>query len=69
MILLQKLHLFIRTQLDNQGQDLDLSEEVVEKAVNAEAKASLWPPSRIKKIDSRGLKGYKLTKKDKDKAN
>ena len=40
---------------------------MVEKAVDAKAKASLQPPSGTKKIDSRCPKRYKpLVKKDKD---
>ncbi len=39
-------------------------EEVVEKAVDAEAKASLQPPSETEEIDSRCPKGYRPTKKD-----
>ena len=35
------LRLSIRAQVDNRGRDLDAWEEVVEKAVNVEAKAGL----------------------------
>ncbi len=57
----------IRAQLDNRGRDLDAWDEMVEKTVNAEAKASLQPPSGTRKIDSRCSKGYRpLVKKDKD---
>ncbi len=56
--------------MDNRGRDLDAWEEVVEKAVNAEAKASLQPPSGTREIDSRCPKGFRPSvKKDKDEAN
>lgn len=43
---------------------------MVEKAVNVEAKASLQPLFKTRKIYSRYLKGYRpLAKKNKDKAN
>lgn len=41
----------------------------MEKTVNIEAKTSLQLPSKIRKIDFKCLKGYKLAKKDMDKAN
>lgn len=44
-------------------------EEVVEMAINVEAKIGLQPPSETKKIDSQYLKSYKSAKKDKDKIN
>lgn len=41
--------------------------EVVEKAIDAKAKANLQLPSLTRKIDSRYLKDYKLSvKKDKE---
>ncbi len=44
-------------------------DEVVEKAVNVEAKAGLQPPSGTKEIDFRCPKGYRPSvKKDKDDA-
>ncbi len=44
-------------------------DEVVEKAVDIEAKANLQPPFGTKKIDSRYLKGYRPSvKKDKNNA-
>lgn len=42
---------------------------MVEKAVNAKAKASFQSTSRTKEIDFKCPKDYKLAKKDKDKAN
>ena len=58
----------IQALVDNQGWDLD-AWKVVEKAVNAEAKAGLQPHSMIKEIDSRYPKKYRpLVKKDKDDA-
>lgn len=41
----------------------------MEKAVNIEAKTSFQLPSKTRKIDFMCLKGYKLAKKDIDKAN
>ena len=56
--------------MNNQGRDLDLWEEVIEKAVNAEAKASLQPLSKIREINFRYPKGNKLlAKKDKNNTN
>ncbi len=44
-------------------------DKVVEKVVNAEAKANLQPPFGTREIDSRCPKGYRLlVKKDKDDA-
>ena len=43
----------IQAQLDARGRDLDSWDEVVEKAVDAEAKASLQLPSRTREIDFR----------------
>lgn len=42
---------------------------MVEKIVNVKVKTSLQQISKIKKINFRYAKDYKLTKKDKDKAN
>ena len=45
-------------------------EEILEKAVNVKAKASLQPLLGTRKIDSRYLKGYRPSaKKEKNKAN
>lgn len=41
----------------------------MEKAINVEAKVSLQPLSRIRKIDSRCPKDYRPIKKNKDKTN
>lgn len=44
--------------------------QIIEKAVNVEAKAAIQPPSKTKKIDSRYPKSYRLSaKKDKDENN
>ncbi len=52
--------------MDNRGRDLDVWDKVIEKAIDIEAKASLQPLSRTRKIDSKCLKSYKLSvKKDK----
>ena len=60
----------IEAQLNHQRSDLDLWKEVIEKTVDVEAKASLQPLSRIKEINFRCLKGYRLlVKKEKDKAS
>ncbi len=48
---------------------MDLWGKVIEKVVNIEVKTSLQPLSKIREIDSEYSKGYKLTKKDKNKAN
>ena len=54
----------IRAQLDVQSRDLDSWEEVIEKAVNAEAKALLQSPASTRDIDSRCPQGNKSTKKE-----
>ncbi len=45
---------------------MDLWEKMVEKVVNVEAKVSLQPLLKISEIDFNCLKGYTLTKKNKD---
>ena len=45
--------------MNHQGRDLNLCKEVVEKFIDAEAKASLQPFFWGLKIDSKYLKGYK----------
>lgn len=62
----KKLRLSIKAYLDNREHDLYLWEEVIEKTVNIESKASFQPPSRIKKINFIYSKGYKIAKKDID---
>ena len=48
---------------------MDVWDEVVEKAINAEVKTSFQLFSRIREIDSNCLKRYRsLVKKDKDNA-
>ena len=54
----------IRAQLDARGQELDSWDEVVEKAVDAEAKASLQLYSRTRKIDFKCPRGKRLVKTD-----
>ncbi len=44
-------------------------EEIVEKTVDIEAKASLQPLSRKREIDFKCPKSYRSIKKDKDEAN
>ena len=56
--------LSIQAQLDVRHQDLDFWDEVVNKTINAEAKASLKAPSETKKIDSWYPRGQQLAKKD-----
>ncbi len=56
--------------MDNQGRDLDVQDEVGEKAVDAKAKTSLQSPSGTREIDSRCPKGYMPSvKKDKENTN
>ena len=57
----------IRAQLDVRDRDLDSWDEVVDKTVDAEAKASLQAPSGTREMDSRCPQGQRPTKKeDKD---
>lgn len=47
-----------------------MQDKVVKKAIDKKAKASLQPSFKTRKIDSKCLKGYRLSiKKDKDKNN
>ena len=63
------LCLSIWAQVDNREQDLNAWKEVVEKAVNAEAKAGLQPHSMIREINSRCPKKHRPSiKKDKNDA-
>ena len=58
---------YIRAQLDVRDRELDSWEEAIEKAVDAEAKALLQPPSGTREIDAKCLRGYRPAKKeDKD---
>ncbi len=53
--------------MDHGKRDLNIWEEVVEKAGNVEAKAYLQPPFYVREIDSRCPKGHCLSaKKDKE---
>lgn len=64
------MRLSIQAQLNNWRHDLDVWKDVVEKAINVEAKTSQEPPFETKKIDSMYSKSYKLSvKKEKDGAN
>ena len=54
----------IRAQLDAQGRELDSWDEVVEKAVDAEAKTSLQLYSKTREIDSKCLQGERPVKTD-----
>ncbi len=66
----ERLHLSIRAQLDNRGQDLDIWDKLVEKAVDVEAKINLQPLSGTREINSRYPRGHRPSvKKDKDEAN
>ena len=57
----------IRAQLDVRDRELDSWDEVVDKTVDAEAKASLQAPSGTREMDSRCPRGQRPTKKeDKD---
>ena len=47
----------IRAQMEQRGRELDSWTEIVEKAVDAEAQASLQPTSYIKEMDQRCLRG------------
>ena len=50
----------IRAQLDARGRELDSWEEAIEKAIDAEAKASLQPPSILREMDQRCPRGNRL---------
>ena len=54
----------IQAQLDARGRDLDSWEEAVEKAVNAEAKASLQSPASTRDMDSRCPQGSRPAKRE-----
>ena len=54
----------IRAQLDARGRDLDSWDEVVEKIVDAEAKASLQLYSRTREMDSKCPQGERPVKTD-----
>ena len=57
----------IRAQLDVRDRELDSWDEVVDKTVDAEAKASLQAPSGTREMDSQCPRGQRPTKKeDKD---
>ena len=47
----------VKAQMEQRGRELDSWEELVEKAINAEAKASLQPPSILREMDQRCQRG------------
>lgn len=49
----------IRAQMEQRGRELDSWTEIVEKSVDAEAKASLLPTSFLRKIDQRVPRGHR----------
>ena len=61
----KKLCLSIQAKLDYQKHDLDLWKKVIKKAVDTKIKANLQPPFKIREIDSKYSKGYKLSAKKK----
>ena len=69
MIFLQRIA-SVYTSLVKLLRDLNLWEEVVEKAVDTKIKASLKSYFEIKEIDYKYLKAYRLSNnKEKDKVN
>lgn len=54
----ERLCLSIEAHLDNPRCDLVIWEKVIEKAIDIEAKASLQPFCKTRKIDSSCFKGY-----------
>ena len=60
----KNLRASIQAPLDVRDRDLDFWDEVVDKTVNAEAKASLQALSGTKKIDSWCSQDQQSTKKD-----
>ena len=55
---------YIWAQLDVRDRDLDSWDEVVDKTVDAEAKASFQAPSGTREMDSQCPQGQRPTKKD-----
>ena len=55
---------FIQAQMDERGRDLETWEEVIKKAIDAEAKAARQPQSLMKEMDNCCLWGYRPTKTD-----
>ena len=60
----KNLRPFIRAQLDIRDWDLNFWDEVVDKTVDVEAKASFQALSGTKEMDSRYSRGQQPTKKD-----
>ena len=60
----ESLRLFIWAQLDVRDQDLDFWNEVVDKTVDAEAKASFQAPFGTREVDFWCSRGQRPTKKD-----
>lgn len=50
----------MKAQMEQRGRELDSWDELVEKAIDAEAKASLQPPSFIREMDQRCPRGNRL---------
>ena len=47
----------VRVKMEQRGRELDSFKELVEKAVDAEAKAALWPRSYARETDQHCLRG------------
>ena len=47
----------VRVEMEQRGRELDSFEELVEKAVDAEAKAAFWPRSYARETDQHCLRG------------
>ena len=54
---LERLKPLVKAQMEQRGRELDSWDELVEKAIDAEAKASLQPPSFIREMDQRCRRG------------
>ena len=54
----------IWAQLDIRDRNLNSWDEVVDKTIDAKAKASLQAPSKIREMDSQYSQGQQPTKKD-----
>lgn len=50
----------VKAQMEQRGREIDSWEDLVEKAIDAEAKASLQPPSSIREMDQRCPRGNRL---------
>ena len=54
----------IRAQVDEHGRDLDIWEEAIEKAIDAEAKADRQPQCLMRDMDNRCPRGHRPAKTD-----